>query len=101
MTAEKKPTQEYKDLFNKIEELKAEKERLENNENTDEYDDYLNEISPEVKIGSLTYSASQVLKNVDEIAYNCGFSEYNDEKISEIDDEIEEKEEELKQLKEE
>jgi len=48
---------------------------------TDEYDAYdafLDEVYPEIKIGYLTYSASQVLKAVDPIAYRVGFSDYAD-----------------------
>jgi hypothetical protein len=79
--------------------LKEELQRLENNENTDEYDDMLDDCNPEIKIGTLRYSPSHVLKNVDEIAYNCGMNEYNDEKMSELEDEIKGKEQELKELK--
>ena len=86
-------------LQEEIEKLNTELRRLENNENTDEYDDMLDECSPEIKIGSLRYSPSHVLKNVDEIAYNCGMNEYNDEKMSELEDEIKGKEQELKELK--
>jgi len=42
----------------------------------DAYDDWLNEIDGDIQIGSLTYTASQVLSSVDPIAYRCGFSDY-------------------------
>ena len=42
------------------------------------YDEMLDETNQEIKIGSLTYSPSQVLKAVDPIAYDIGFSEYID-----------------------
>ena len=41
------------------------------------YDEALDE-QGEIKIGSLTYCPSNVLKNVDEIAYRCGFNDYVD-----------------------
>jgi hypothetical protein len=44
----------------------------------DEYDDFLDECNETVKIGSLKYSPSYTLKNVDPIAYNCGYSDYTD-----------------------
>lgn len=34
-------------------------------------DDLIDEMNEEVSIGSLTYSPSEVLKNVDPIAYRC------------------------------
>lgn len=37
------------------------------------YDEWLDEIHEPVKIGYMEYSASQVLKNVDPIAYRLGF----------------------------
>lgn len=40
------------------------------------YDEMLDETNQEIKIGSLTYSPSQVLKAVDPIAYDIGLSEY-------------------------
>lgn len=71
---------------------------------TDElYDEILDEVNDEIRIGELTYSPSYVLKNVDEIAYNCGKNDYfgcSDE-FTEIDgeyyktDEVDEIREEL------
>lgn len=43
----------------------------------DEYDDYIDEFST-VEIGSLTYSGSRVLKELDPIAYRCGYSDFTD-----------------------
>jgi len=88
-------------LQDEINELEEKKKELENGDNKDEYDNYLDEVCGEIKIGTLSYSPSQVLKAVDEIAYNCGLNEYNDEKITELNDELEEKQDELKQLLEE
>lgn len=40
------------------------------------YDEMLDECEEEVKICGMSYCASRVLKEVDPIAYNCGFSDY-------------------------
>ena len=40
------------------------------------YDEMLDETNPEIVIGSLRYSPSQVLEAVDPIAYDIGFQEY-------------------------
>lgn len=42
------------------------------------YDSMLNEVVEPVKIGSLTYSPSYVLKMVDPVAYRLGFWEWAD-----------------------
>lgn len=42
------------------------------------YDDFLDEVCDEIKIGNLSYSPSQVLKAVDPTAYEIGFDEYLD-----------------------
>lgn len=42
------------------------------------YDDMIDETTGEVVIGSLTYAASRVLREVDPIAYRVGFSEWLD-----------------------
>jgi len=42
------------------------------------YDDMLNDCSELIRIGTLEYLPSNVLKNVDEIAYRVGFDEYAD-----------------------
>lgn len=41
------------------------------------YDDMIDEIYGEVKVG-VTFSASRVLKELDPIAYRCGFNDYMD-----------------------
>lgn len=42
----------------------------------DAYSDWLNEIYGPVYVGSLAYCASRVLRELDPIAYRCGFSDY-------------------------
>lgn len=49
------------------------------------YDDYLDEVCEEVKIGQLTYLPSRVLKEIDPIAYDCGFNDYTDANYVEIE----------------
>jgi hypothetical protein len=44
----------------------------------DLYDEWLDEALGEVKIGTLTYQASRVLKEVDPTAYRCGFGDFTD-----------------------
>ena len=76
----------------RIKEVKERIEILENNENTEEYDEMLDEVGIDTSI----YSASMILKNIDEIAYRCGFDDYNDEELSNFISELEDLEEELK-----
>ena len=57
------------------------------------YDEMLDDCCEEVKIGSLTYSPSHVLKNVDPIAYRCGFIDWLDsENLTTDEDEADEDE---------
>ena len=42
------------------------------------YDDMLNDCSPDIEIGNISFQASRVLYECDPIAYNCGFSDYAD-----------------------
>lgn len=63
-------------------------EWVEENISEDGYDDWLDELD-DVRIGSLTYRASEVLKRVDPIAYRCGYSDWLDEITSGIVYELE------------
>jgi len=56
----------------------------------DDYEELLNETCEEVNIGSLTYQAGQVLREVDPIAFRCGCAdeEISDNEIDEARDEI-------------
>ena len=42
------------------------------------YDEMLDDCNPEIKIGTLTYCPSQVLKDCDPIAYQIGLGEFID-----------------------
>lgn len=97
------------ELEQRIEELQYQIDNFDKSEFADEqgYDDWLDEISGEVTIGSLSYSASRVLSQVDPIAYRCGFSDYVDgldnedfEEYTALVDELEELELELEELEE-
>lgn len=51
------------------------------------YDDMLDE-GEEIKIGNLTYLPSQVLKAVDEIAYNVGLSDWQSSVLEDLQYEL-------------
>jgi len=89
---------EINDLNAEIDDLKAQIESLENNENVEEYCEMLDETNPEIKIGCLTYSPSDVLKNTDETAFRCGMNDYNDSRLTDLNEELENKEQELNEL---
>ena len=65
----------------------------------DQFDESLDESIPEIEIGSLTYSPSHVLKNVDPVAYRCGLNDFIDSLDVEDTDEYKELEDEIDQLK--
>ena len=45
-------------------------------EATERYNDMLDDCNPIVEVCGMKYNPSTVLKEVDPIAYNCGFSDY-------------------------
>jgi hypothetical protein len=57
-----------------------------------QYDDMLDELYP-VEIGGMSFCASRVLKELDPIAYNCGFSDWLDANELTIDEDEEGEEE--------
>ena len=78
--------QEISNLENEIESLKDEitlkEQEIDNFEyecSDDDFDDFLDQIYPEINIGSLTFYPSQVLKECDPIAYRCAKSDYESE----------------------
>lgn len=42
----------------------------------EDFDDYIDDCYGDVKIGNLSFSSSEVLKEMDPVAYNIEFSEY-------------------------
>lgn len=51
------------------------------------YDDFLDEFYPDCKIAGYEYSTSRALKEVDPIAYRCGFNDWCDAEEIEIGEE--------------
>lgn len=49
------------------------------------YDECLDECYPECKIGGFEYSTSRALKEVDPIAYRCGFNDWCDSEGIEVE----------------
>jgi hypothetical protein len=46
------------------------------------YDDMLDDVYGEVKIAGLSYATSSALKNIDEVAYLCGFNDWLDSQVT-------------------
>ena len=84
-------------LIEELEELKEEQRKLEDGENTDEYDEAF-DCDGDVKIGGLSFVASRIVKELDPIAYRCGLSDFNDERLSKLETEIEDKESEIEEI---
>lgn len=55
-------------VFDSLDEI----EEIEQEMSDEEYDEILDDLYPEVRIGCCTFSPSQILKELDPIAYNCG-----------------------------
>ena len=51
---------------------------MEDYEIIEAYNEMLDETNPEIVIGSLRYSPSYVLREVDPIAYNIGLTDFQD-----------------------
>ena len=74
----------------------------------DEFSDWIDSIYPEVTIGSLTFSPSEVMKELDPISYRCGKSDYESnydlddcEEYATLKDELSDLESELEELQDE
>jgi hypothetical protein len=93
-------TEERQEILDKIENLKEEVENLENGDNEKEYIEYLNDSQESYKIGYLEFFAGDILKNCDEVAFRCSLNDYNDSRITDINDEIENLQEELSEIEE-
>ena len=64
----------------------------------DQFDESLDDSIPEIEIGSLTYSPSHVLKNVDPTAYRCSLNDFVDSLDVEDSDEYKALQSEIDQL---
>ena len=51
---------------------------LDNSDDKAMYDEMLNEVSGEIKVGCLTFDASRIVEKLDPTAYRCGFDDYVD-----------------------
>ena len=57
------------------------------------YDDMLNETCGMIEIGVMVFDAAQIIKNLDPIAYRCGFNDWLDAEGLELGDEDEDEDE--------
>ncbi|QEG04648.1 hypothetical protein I29_174 [Escherichia phage I29] len=108
MTAEEKALQiaalkkQIAELEDKIDNFEIDEDKYDEN-----YDEWLDEIYGEIMIGNISFLPSRILKELDPIAYRCGFSDYidsldieDDEEYQELQTELEEAKEELAELEE-
>ena len=84
------------DLENKIDNFEIDEDKYDEN-----YDEWLDEIYGEIMIGNISFLPSRILKELDPIAYRCGFSDYIDSLDIEDDEEYQELQTELGEVKEE
>lgn len=84
------------DLENKIDNFEIDEDKYDEN-----YDEWLDEIYGEIMIGNISFLPSRILKELDPIAYRCGFSDYIDSLDIEDDEEYQELQTELEEVKEE
>lgn len=56
-------------------------EPLSDHELHERYDDLLDEVYGDVCIGAWTYPASRTLRDVDPIAYRCGYNDWLDSEL--------------------
>lgn len=92
-------------LNNKINDKQKEIDSFEYSCSDDEYDQMLDEVYGDVEICGYTYSSSRALKLLDEIAYDCGKSDYESnydlddvEEYQDLKQELEDLESELEEL---
>lgn len=52
----------------------------------DLYEETLNDIYDDVKIGELIFSAGDIVRNLDPVAFRCGVSDWSSEEFEEIGD---------------
>lgn len=88
------------EIKSEIERLESRKSELENGENTDEYEDMLNE-GGEVKICGMTFYPADILREMDPTAYRCGLNDYNDSELTDLEDQLEDLRDDLKRAEEE
>lgn len=79
-------------LDKKVTELydQAIEEYIEEHNTEEAYEEQLDEISGEIQIGNLTFSAGQIVKELDPIAFRCGMADNEDFVREQAEDEISE-----------
>lgn len=96
-----------KQIEEKIAEVKEQMDNFEVSDyiSSDDYDSLIDDCNEMVQIGGLTYSPSQVLSNIDPVAYRCGFNDYCDgidkediKEYQDLQDELDALESELEEL---
>jgi len=94
----KNMTRTKEEIKEEITEKEAEIESLESNDNDKEYEQELNDVYGSVDICGLGYSAGTALKELDEIAFNEGLNNFNDVRITALNQELEALKEELEEV---
>ena len=54
----------------------------------DDYNDWIDEVYPEIEIGCCRFYASEILKELDPIAYDCGMDDFKESIRESIQDEL-------------
>lgn len=98
MTLSEEDKSQLEEFKKELEEKESELKGLEEGYNTEEYEEMLNDSYEPFKMGDLTYYPADILKNCDEIAFNCGLNDYNSEKIDDLNGEIKELREQIAEL---
>ena len=94
---------EIEDLKKQIKYLEEEKDEYESQSRDKEeaYDEFLDDVYGDVKIGGYEYATSKALKDVDEIAYREGYNYWADGEITRLEEEIDDLKDQVKALEEE
>lgn len=91
----KKEMEDVQDTIKELKELITEtKEEIQDYEcmeqdKEDEYKQYLDDTHNIIEIGDITLLPSDVLKKCDPIAFDCGFNDWADVEITNLNDELE------------
>ena len=59
----------------------------------DNYDYFIDDCYEEIEVMGMTFSPSYALKQLDEVAYRCGFNDYTDSRLSDVKYDLENYEE--------
>lgn len=85
---------EIKELISEAEEEIKDYERGNDNKE-DEYKEYLDSTNDIIYIGDCSFNPSEVLARCDNIAFRCGFNDWADQFITELNTELEDLKEQL------